>query len=112
MVYLAEPPRSTLEIQLFQRIFVVIEERRTRIACTNRPPMSLVKSHVRNARVLHTLPVSSADFHRHRQPRCPICRLDPVSAAPIPLRELGIVVQNELVDVPNQIEIPLPRDVR
>src|SRR5262245_32477880 len=111
MVYLAEVQRSTLEIQLFQRIFVVIEERRTRIAGTNRPPMPLVPSRLRNSRILHALSVLSADFHRHSQPGRAVRRLDAVPVAPIPFRELGIVVQNELVHVPNEIEVPFPWDV-
>ena len=48
---------------------------------------------------------------RYCYPFRALVRLDPVAVAPVVLRVLKIVVENEQIDIVNNIEIPFPGDV-
>ena len=49
--------------------------------------------------------------YRDRDPDQPILCLDPVPVPPIVLGILNVIVQNEFIDHPDEIKIPLPRDI-
>ena len=69
-----------------------------------RPPLACRQFNVTNT------PADAAS-HRDTEPLHPLGRLDPVTVAPVVLRELHVVVEDELINRGNDVEIAFPRDV-
>src|SRR3954454_19529661 len=64
-----------------------------------------------HARLVDPLVIAALDLDRDRQPLRPLGGLDAIPVAPVPPRELPVVVEDELVDAVDEVEIALPRDV-
>ena len=53
----------------------------------------------------------SIGAHRHGQPNRTVCGLDLVAVAPVSRRVLDVVIENEQIDIVNEVEVALRRDV-
>src|SRR5581483_2429573 len=100
-----------LPVQPLDRLAVLIEERRTRVVRRDRLPVRLRPARVGDRHVLDRLEVAAADVDRNRQPLDAVPRLDAVAVAPVTLRVLHIVEQDELVAPGDEVEVTLPRNV-
>src|SRR6185503_1193397 len=87
------------------------EMRRAGVVVPDRRPVLARPARVGDARVADALLVLAFHLHRNGEPAEPARRLDQVAAAPVALGELHVVEQDELVDLVDEIEIALPRDV-
>src|SRR6185437_820623 len=98
------------EIQPFEKAGVLPKVGCTRIAVTKSLPVLLLPAGLVQVHVAdETISIGSS---RNSQPACAICGLDPVSGAPITCRVLDVIEKNELVHIVDDVEIPLPRNIR
>src|SRR5947209_18064875 len=77
----------------------------------NGAPMTFIPCGIGDAGFLDRLQIAAFDVDRNGEPQETLRRLDAVAVPPVPLRELGVVEQDEFIDVPNEIEVAFPRYV-
>src|SRR5439155_17615662 len=102
--------RSTA-VEILDRIAVVAKKRRPRVRGGDRLEVTIRPCRIADADVLDRLMEFTSDLHRNRQPQQAVLRLDHVPVPPVAPRILRVVVENELVDAPHQIEVALPGNV-
>ena len=77
----------------------------------NSAPVTFIPCRIGYAGFFDGLQIPAFDVDRNGEPQETVRRLDAVAVPPVPLRELGVVEQDEFIDVPNEIEVALPRYV-
>src|SRR5207247_6945792 len=102
--------RRTCE-QRLERTLVITKIRCPRVTGTDAAPVFFVPPPIADEHVADALLESTAHHNRNRQPDRSTGALDPVPVAPVPLRVLHVVEQDEFVDRRDEVEIAFPWDI-
>src|SRR5262249_9780580 len=110
-IHVAQPERAGTAIELLEHVAILTEVRCPGICSCNSLEVRVSPGRIADQDIFDCLCKPTLDVYRYGEPEHAVLRLDLIAIAPITFRELGIVVQNEFIDLLHQIEISLPRDI-